>query len=146
MNSYYKSDKDVVNDAALQAFAAESASPSGGFVKGFPSKIETRKELAKLISHVQYLTTVGHASANYKSTGWLLALPGSTPILARKPPKSLKEVTDDNVTEWIGGPYNAFLAINFQVAFQRPLDGTSEPIFFYWYCFLTQILLYHRIR
>ena len=123
MNSYYASDKQVANDAALQAFALESADPKGGNVKGFPSKIETREELSKAIAHVQYLTTVGHASANYRTTGWLLALPGSTSILARKPPKSLDEVTEDNITEWIGGPKNAFLGINFQLGFQRPLAG-----------------------
>ena len=93
-------------------------------MQGFPLKFNTRKELSNAISHLQYLTTVGHASANYRTTGWLMALPGSTSILARHPPKSLDEVTEDNITEWIGGPPNALKGIFFQLGFQRPLAGT----------------------
>ena len=126
---YYGSDKAVAGDAELQEFAKDASDPKQGNVKGFPSSFKTIQDLSSALAHLQVLTTVGHASANYKTVGYQLALPGSPSKFLKALPKKLGTVTKENILEWLPTPKDAISVMRFSLGFARPLAGMSSSYY-----------------
>ncbi|KAJ3259409.1 hypothetical protein HK103_002335 [Boothiomyces macroporosus] len=64
LSIYYRSDADVQNDPEIQAWAANTASPSGGNMVGFPSSFSTLFSLSDTIADLIVFLTAQHNVMN----------------------------------------------------------------------------------
>ncbi|KAJ3271925.1 hypothetical protein HDV01_006059 [Terramyces sp. JEL0728] len=65
---YYKSDSDVQKDPEIQAWAANTASPTGGNIVGFPKAFTTVFSLADTIADLIVFMTAQHNVMNGEAT------------------------------------------------------------------------------
>lgn len=61
---WYRDDGDVAADTELQGWAGELAAPHGGAIPGFPARILSREELARVLALIIHLASVAHAAVN----------------------------------------------------------------------------------
>lgn len=71
---YYRSDRDVVEDAELAAFVAEITAKDGGRIPGVGS-IDTVASLAELLSIIVWTATAQHAAVNFTQYPFMGAIP-----------------------------------------------------------------------
>ena len=70
---WYADDAAVLADWEVQHWAAEIAAADGGALPGFPSRIETRDVLARLLAEIIFRASAQHAAVNngqYDRYGW----------------------------------------------------------------------------
>ncbi|KAJ3271377.1 hypothetical protein HDV01_006664 [Terramyces sp. JEL0728] len=68
LSIYYKSDADVQGDPEIQAWAANTASPTGGNIVGFPSSFPTLFSLVDTIADLITIVTAQHNLMNGEAT------------------------------------------------------------------------------
>lgn len=80
LNLYYATDRDIQNDAALQAWAAEVQAYDGGRIKDFgeDGRIQTREYLVDAATLIIFTASAQHAAVNFPQKdlmGYAAALP-----------------------------------------------------------------------
>ena len=63
VDDIYASDTDVAQDTALQAWMSASSHPDRGNIQGLPETIQSRPELAKVLTSILYRVTVHGAGS-----------------------------------------------------------------------------------
>ncbi|XP_015760380.1 PREDICTED: arachidonate 5-lipoxygenase-like, partial [Acropora digitifera] len=63
--SYYKSNKEIKQDQELQNFAKDTSTDGSGKVKGFPSKLSTKRSLKKHLKRIIWVLSAQHSALNY---------------------------------------------------------------------------------
>ena len=63
VDDIYTSDTDVAQDTALQAWMSASSHPDRGNIQGLPETIQSRAELAKVLTSILYRVTVHGAGS-----------------------------------------------------------------------------------
>ncbi|XP_077401454.1 arachidonate 12-lipoxygenase, 12S-type [Vanacampus margaritifer] len=89
---YYQSDKDVHQDAELQAWIRDVTQE--GFAElpnfGLPSELRSKGELSTLLAVIIFISTVQHAASNNGQFDWCAWVP-NTPCTMRQPPPTDKD-------------------------------------------------------
>ncbi|RVE60237.1 hypothetical protein OJAV_G00178890 [Oryzias javanicus] len=92
VNLYYQTDRDVQQDAELQAWIRDVTQE--GFTElpnfGLKSKLSSREELSTLLAVIIFTTTAQHAATNNGQFDWCAWVP-NTPCTMRLPPPTDKE-------------------------------------------------------
>lgn len=65
VNLYYKSNKEIKQDQELQNFAKDTSTDGSGKVKGFPSKLSTKRSLKKHLKRIIWVLSAQHSALNY---------------------------------------------------------------------------------
>jgi len=81
---YYKTPLDISNDAELQAWARELASPQGGRVKGMRDRIETVDQLVDIVTTIIFTCGPQHAAVNFPQYEYMAFVP-NMPLAAYQP-------------------------------------------------------------
>jgi len=71
VNTYYKTDKDVEKDQAIQEWVAEMISEAKANVKGFPRQVITKEMLAKVCQVIIWNGSALHSVVNYPQWPYL---------------------------------------------------------------------------
>ncbi|KAJ3383231.1 hypothetical protein HDU92_004302 [Lobulomyces angularis] len=92
IDNYYKSNKEIVNDAEIQAWAAATADPNQGGVKGFDAAFKTKDALIDTVANLITIVTAQHNILNGASTWDGQIFPAKPNALYGAVPKSKDEV------------------------------------------------------
>lgn len=118
---FYSGSADVQVDRELQAFAADLASPAGGAVAGFPSRISTVEDLSAIVTAVIFHALSGE-SATDQAGGYAPRFPLT---LASPPPRTRAEVDEAWLLRAL--PRRDGLARQLAAAADIAHDTTSPP-------------------
>ncbi len=98
LNLYYTTDKDVENDAALQAWADEVQAYDGGRISDFgeDGRIETREYLVDGVTLIIFTASAQHAAVNFPQKD-LMGYAAAVPLAGYLPASTLNgEVTEQD--------------------------------------------------
>jgi len=91
VNLFYKSDKDILEDSEIQAFAYESAHLGFAWqdnnIRGVPTDFKTREELINLLTVVVGTSSAQHAAVNFGQWDHYKFIPMNPPIMNMPPHK-----------------------------------------------------------
>ncbi len=98
LNLYYATDRDIQNDAALQAWAAEVQAYDGGRIRDFgeDGRIQTREYLVDAVTLIIFTASAQHAAVNFPQKD-LMGYAAALPLAGYLPASILKgEVTEQD--------------------------------------------------
>lgn len=95
---YYSTDGDVQNDRELQAFITTFGDPAQGNIKGVPSRIETREQLAGVVATLIFVASAQHSALNYAQFPMMGYAPNVTGALYAAAPTAS---TPQNQLNWL---------------------------------------------
>ncbi|OUL32902.1 lipoxygenase family protein [Nostoc sp. 106C] len=92
LNLYYATDKDIQNDAALQAWATEVQAYDGGRISDFgeDGRIQTREYLVDAATLIIFTASAQHAAVNFPQKD-LMGYAAAMPLAGYLPASTLKE-------------------------------------------------------
>jgi hypothetical protein len=139
VNDLYASDEDVAKDEHLQAWMTASGQQEHGNVRGLPD-VDTRAELAKVLTSILYRVTVHGAGSLSPSVNPVLSfVPNFPPCMQRAnihepndpvSPATLLELLPDTGT--IGGMATFYYTFVYSQPYQSliPKDGPNADLYF----------------
>lgn len=77
---YYQSNRDVIEDNELQAWAHDISAHDRGRIRGFPGRMESVGELSETLGHILFICTAHHSSIHfhqYRYPGFVPNMPYS---------------------------------------------------------------------
>jgi hypothetical protein len=72
---YNKSDREVANDHALQAWCHEVRDPRRGGIGTFPAKIRTKEMLVEVLTTIVFYCSAQHAAVNFSQLDYVAYVP-----------------------------------------------------------------------
>jgi arachidonate 15-lipoxygenase len=95
VRSYYASDREIVDDARLQAWAEELMDPSRGALRDMvqDGRLDSRDKLALLLAQVLYTAGPGHAASHFAGYYFYRYPPAMPSASCMPPPESPEEET-----------------------------------------------------
>ena len=140
VHDIYSNNDEVADDKHLQAWMAASGDPNRGNVRGLPSPIKTRDELARVLTSILYRVTVhGTGSLNPAVNPALSFVANYPPCLQKAEiPEPSRHLRDEELLEYlphtgtIGGMTTFYFTFVYSEPYERliPNKGIkSEPYF-----------------
>jgi len=99
VNTYYKTDKAVENDKCIQSWAEELNDPARANIKGFPSKITEKKELALVLQIIIWNGSALHSVINYSQWPYIGFIKNRPNGLYRPIPDTHDEITQEYIDD-----------------------------------------------
>ena len=140
VDDIYASDDEVAQDEGLKAWMAAAGDRNGGNVRGLPSHIRTRAELAKVLTSILYRVTVHGAGSLTPAVNPTLSFVSNFPpcLQSAHIPEPDDEVTTEHLLELlphtgtIGGMTTFYFTFVYSQPYERliPKEGPAHDPYF----------------
>lgn len=130
---FYKSDKDVQEDAEFQAFVADirdqglKKTSDKDVQNGVPAKVSTKDSLVEIVAMILFHSSVYHASMNYGQLDYFAFAPNYPSAMREPPPTQRGLTTDKLIMDTLPNKADQAVAIAFSYYLSEPLsDEVSQ--------------------
>lgn len=124
VSHFYADDAAVAADAALQAWAAESADPQRAAIPGFPTSFGGRELLTRTLQTLVWSVSAQHSAVNFPQFEYLSYVPNRPDSLFREMPPGMDEIEAAYLTAALPSPVISHFQISFAWLLSTPSDHT----------------------